>query len=45
MKEGKLLNRVQAVKLPYFYLILATIQESGLNSELACNQCFYVLRY
>jgi hypothetical protein len=36
MKEGKLLNRVQAV-IPYNYnLILATIQEHSLKSESSC---------
>jgi hypothetical protein len=37
MKEVKHLSRVQAVLLLNIILILATIQESGLKSELASN--------
>ena len=37
MKEIKLLNRVQAVLHLYNSIILATVQESGLKSELAFN--------
>ena len=39
MKEGKLLDRLQAVLHLYIYFILATIQEHNLKSELACNGC------
>ncbi len=37
MKEGKPLDRVQAVKLFYINLIIATIQEHCLKFGLACN--------
>jgi hypothetical protein len=43
MKEGKLLSLEQAVKLLYIIFILATIQEMGLKSELACNNCYHIL--
>jgi len=42
MKEVKRLDRVQAGVLLYIILILATIQEYGLKSELACNNCCYI---
>ena len=37
MKEVKLLDHVQAVIPPNNIIILATIQESGLKSELTSN--------
>jgi hypothetical protein len=37
MKEMRHLDRVQAVLPAYSTLILATIQEHSLKSELTCN--------
>ena len=42
MKEVKLLYRVQAVLHPFNTLILATVQEYVLKSELAFNYCFHI---
>ena len=42
MKEIKLLDRVQAVSHSSINIILATIQEHGLKSELACNNGFHI---
>ena len=46
MKEVKLLYREQAVLHLYINLILATIQEYGLKSELTCNNgCHISLQF
>ncbi len=37
MKEIKLLDRVQAVSHSSINIILATVREYGLKSELTCN--------
>lgn len=42
MTEFILLDRVQAVLHLYISFILATIQESDLKSELACNNCYHI---
>jgi len=42
MKEVKILDREQACLSFIPALILATIQENGLKSELAKNNCFHI---
>jgi hypothetical protein len=42
MKEVKLLDRVQAVVLLDYILILATIQEHVLKSGLTFNNCGHI---
>jgi hypothetical protein len=43
MKEVKILDSVQAVFHFYIILILATVQEYSLKSELASNNCSHIL--